>query len=227
VNGPKVFLSYAHVDTDKKFVARLYQRLKQDGVECFFDEASLAPGANFVLAISEAIDECNYFVMAMSQAYFAARFAPTEWAAVLADDPGNERGRLLPLRLDVCELPALLKSLNHIDVSSNEKFEQNYGRIWQHLNRTEPNDIEQRSKEIDDLIDQNRQDQAWKRLLDFARDFAKRETLNKLIAITWELERLDKENDISKRSMARVELLTEGLNVRENIINTLSLRMAQ
>jgi hypothetical protein len=156
-----------------------------------------------------------------------ARFAPTEWAAVLAGDPRNERGRLLPLLLEECELPTLLKSLNHVDVSSNEKFEQSYGRIWQHLSRTEPNDIEQRSREIDDLIDQNRQDQAWKRLLDFARDFAKRETLNKLIAITWELERLDKENDISKRSMARVELLTEGLNVRENIINTLSLRVAQ
>jgi hypothetical protein len=227
VTGTKVFLSYAHVDADKKFVASLYQRLKRDGVECFFDETSLAPGANFVIAISEAIDECNYFVMAMSQAYFAARFAPNEWAAVLAGDPSNERGRLLPLLLEICELPALLKSLNHIDVSSEEKFEQNYGRVWQHLSRTEPNDIEQRSREIDELLDQRKSDQAWKRLLDFARDFARRETLNKLVAITLELERLDKENDVSKRAMARVDLLTEGLNLRDSVITTLSLRMAQ
>jgi hypothetical protein len=227
VNGPKVFLSYAHVAADKKFVAALYQRLKGDGVECFFDEASLAPGANFVIAISEAIDECNYLIMAMSQAYFAARFAPTEWAAVLAGDPRNERGRLLPLLLEVCELPSLLKSLNYIDVSSNEKFQQNYPRVFQHLSRTEPNDIEQRSREIDDLLDQRKPEQAWKRLLDFARDFARRETLNKLVAITLELERLDKEDNASKRAMARVDLLTEGLNLRDSIITALSLRMAQ
>jgi hypothetical protein len=68
----KVFLSYAHVDADKKFVFALHHRLKRDGVECFFDEKSLAPGDNFVLKISTAIDECNYLVMVMSRAYFRA-----------------------------------------------------------------------------------------------------------------------------------------------------------
>jgi hypothetical protein len=223
-----VFLSYAHVEADKKFVSALYQRLKRDGIQCFFDEESLAPGANFVLRISEAIDECNYLVIVMSRAYFSARFAPIEWAAVLADDPANERGRLVALLLEDCDLPALIKPLNYIDVRSAEKFEQNYPRIWQRIGRPEPNDIEQRSKEIDDLFEQHKVEQAMKRLLDFARDFAKqREIINKLTAIKWELEHVKKESNAAARAMARVDLLTMGLNLRDGIINTLSLEVAQ
>jgi hypothetical protein len=227
VTASKVFLSYAHVEADKKFVSALHQRLKRDGIECFFDEASLAPGANFVLRISEAIGECNYLVMVISRAYFSGRFAPIEWAAVLADDPTNERGRLVPLLLEDCEVSALIKPLNYIDVRSAEKFEQNYPRIWQRIGRLEPNDIEQRSKEIDDLYDQDRGEQAIKRLLDFARDFAKqREIVNKLTAIKWELEHIKKESDASTRSIARINLITLALNLRDGIINTLSLDVA-
>ena len=227
VTAPKVFLSYAHVDADKKFVSALHQLLKRDGIECFFDEVSLAPGDNFVLQISVAIDECNYLVMAMSRAYFSAGFAPSEWAAVLADDPKNERGRLVPLLLEECELPALIRALNYIDVSSAEKLEQNYRRIWQRVGRLEPNDIEQRSREIDDLYEQGRVEQALKRLLDFARDFAKREILNRLIAIKWQLERIEKESDVSKRAFASVDLVTQALNLKDGIISNLSLDVAR
>jgi TIR domain len=220
-------LSYAHVDADKKFVRELHQRLRRDGIECFFDELSVAPGANFVLKISVAIDECNYLVMVMSRAYFSAGFAPIEWSAVLSGDPKNERGRLVPLLLEECELPALIRPLNYIDVSSMEKFEQNYRRIWQRIGRPEPNDIEQRSREIDDLYEQGRVEQAMKRILDFARDFAKREILNRLIAIKWQLERIEKETDISKRALASIELMILALNLKDGIINNLSRDVAQ
>jgi TIR domain-containing protein len=223
VTAPKVFLSYAHVDADKKFVRGLHQRLRRDGIECFFDEVSLAPGANFVLEISQAIDECNYLVMAMSADYFSARFAPREWAAVVANDAANERGRLVPLLLERCELPALLRALNYIDVSSAEKFEQNYFRIRQRVGRLEPNDIEQRSREIEDLYEQRRVEQMMKRLLDFARDFAKREILHRLIGIKWQLERIENESDISKRAFASIDLVILALNLKDAIITELSL----
>jgi hypothetical protein len=228
VTAPKVFLSYARADADKKFVSALHRRLKRDGIECFFDEVSLAPGANFVLEISQAIDECNYLVMVMSRAYFSARFAPLEWAAVVANDAANKRGRLVPLLLEECELPALIKPLTYIDVSSAEKREQNYQRISQWLGRLDPNDIEQRSREIDDLCQQASSEQTMKRVLDFARDFAKqREPVNKLIAIKWELENANKESDASARAVARVNLLTMALNIRDGIINNLSLDVAR
>lgn len=227
MTAPKVFLSYAHVDADKKFVRELHQRLRRDGIECFFDEDSLAPGANFVLEISQAIDECNYLVMFMSRAYFSARFAPLEWSAVVANDVANQRGRLLPLLREVCELPALIKPLTYIDVSSVEKLEQNYLRISQRLGRSDPNDIEQRSREIDDLFDQDNVEQGMKRLLDFARDFANREIVNKLTATKLALAHIYKERDATERASAMVEMLKSALDLKDGIINTLSLEVVR
>jgi hypothetical protein len=219
VSGPKVFLSYAHVEADKKFVSALYNRLKRDGVECFFDEASLAPGANFVLAISQAIDQCNYLVMVMSQAYFSAGFAPTEWTAVFAADPKNERGRLLPLLREYCYLPPLVKPLNYVDVSSDEKFEENYFRIWWQVGYSQPNDIEQRSQEIDDLFLQDKLDQAFKRLLDFAREFSIRDVINRIIAIIATFHSIYKDNDITSKSNAIYNLIKNALDLRDSIID--------
>jgi hypothetical protein len=221
--SPKVFLSYTRADADKKFVAELYRRLKQDGIECFFDEASLAPGANFVLRISEAIDKCNYFIVVMSPAYFSAHFAPSEWSAVFKADPTNQRGRLVPLLLEDCKLPPLLDPLLYIDVRSAEKFEQNYPRIWRTVGRLQPNDIELRSREIDDLFDQAKPEQGMKRLLDFARDFSKqRAIVNRLTAIKWEWEILKQDGNAGATSKSRVDLLEEGLNLRDGIMDNLS-----
>ena len=118
VTATKVLLSYARADG--AFVRRLYERLTSDGVECFFDEQSLVAAENLVLKISDAIDECNYLVIVMPPAYFAARFAPREWECIFVQDPRNERGRLVPLLLQDCELPALIRVLLHIDVTSTE-----------------------------------------------------------------------------------------------------------
>jgi hypothetical protein len=230
VMAPKVFLSYARVDADKKFVAELYQRLKQDGIECFFDEVSLAPGANFVLGISEAIDKCNYLVMVMSPAYFSADFAPSEWSAIFEDDPTNQRGRLVPLLREDCERPALIRPLNFIDVQSAERFEQNYPRICRLVGRSEPNDIEQRSREINELFGQGgyKAEQGMKRFLDFVRDFAKeRKFVNKATAIKGEWGRLNKESTAGATSLAIVAVVTEALNLMDGIMDNLSLEVVR
>jgi hypothetical protein len=146
----------------------------------------------------------------------------------VSDDPANERGRLVPLLLEECELPALIKPLSYIDVRSSEKFEQNYPRICQRVGRSEPNDIEQRSKEIDDLFQQDSVDQAMKRLLDFARDFAKqREIVNRLTAYKLGLAHIEKESNAAERAKAMVDLLTDVLNLKDGIIDSRSLEVAR
>jgi len=228
VMAPKVFLSYARVDADKTFVAELYKRLKGDGIECFFDEVSLAPGANFVLRISEAIDKCNYLVMVMSPAYFSAPFTPSEWSSIFEDDPTNQRGRLVPLLREDCERPALIRPLNFIDVQSAEKFEQNYPRIRRLVGRSEPNDIEQRSTEINELFGQDKAEQGMKRLLDFARDFGKeRKFVNKATAIKGEWGRLNKESTAGATSLAIITVVTEALNLIDGIMDNLSLEVVR
>ena len=49
----------------------------------------------------------------------------------------------------------------------------------------------------------------------------------RLTVIKGELERLKEESDAGARAMARVELLTAGLGLRDVIINALSLEARQ
>ena len=226
MSAPKVFLSYAHSESDREFVKSLYERLEQGGISCFFDEKSLEPGANFILKISEAIDECNYLVMVMSPAYFSAGFASTEWGAVLSTDPKNERGRLIPLLREECEIPALLSQLSYTDMTSPEKIDTNYPRILQFLCQLSPNDIEQRLSELDELIDQQKIEQLIKRILDFAHDFfiKDKSTINRLIAIKMEIGDIGQSNEEITRAdrKTRTDLLTEGLNIKDSIVERLS-----
>lgn len=219
MTAPKVFLSYAHKPADKAFVVKLHKRLKRDGIECFFDEESIAPGANFVLMISDAIDECNYLVMVMSPAYFAASFTRAEWSPFFAEDPDNKSGRLLPLLLEESDIPALLKPFNHIDVSSSTVFEQNYPAIRSHLSWLAPNDIEQRTKEIDEFaFEQLKSNETMKLILEFARDFApENRIVNRCAAIVSEFFRTQDATDKDTR-LARVDLLESALNLRDDII---------
>jgi hypothetical protein len=163
----------------------------------------------------------------MSPAYFSRRFTGAEWSPIFADDPQNERGRLMPLLFKECDIPVVLKPLHYIDVSSSEKFEKNYPNIRRHLGWLAPNDIEQRSREIEDLISQRKRDLVIMRILDFARDFSVGRTIvNRLAGIALELERI-KDQFGPEASKANVELLIEGLNLKDEIINSLSLETSQ
>jgi hypothetical protein len=62
-----------------------------------------------------------------------------------------------------------------------------------------------------------------KRLLDFARDFSKqRAIVNRLTAIKWEWEILKQDGNAGATSKSRVDLLEEGLNLRDGIMDNLS-----
>jgi hypothetical protein len=58
---PKVFLSYSRKDS--KFVEELHRRLTRDGVDVFYDQESIAWGANWVVELEKGIDECEFIVV--------------------------------------------------------------------------------------------------------------------------------------------------------------------
>ena len=78
-----VFLS--HSGKDKPFVRELFRRLQRDGVSCFFDEESIEWGANFVLTLEQAIDECAFFVVVLSPDFVLSKWAEVERTSATAD----------------------------------------------------------------------------------------------------------------------------------------------
>ncbi len=122
-----VFLSYSRKDAE--FVRELHRRLTRDGVECFYDEASIEGGDNFVLRLQDGVGRCDRFVAVLSPDFVASDWAQREWTAAVA------RGvKIIPLMLRECGVPPLLQTLQMIDASD-------YPRLCGLLGGTEREDI--------------------------------------------------------------------------------------
>ena len=80
----KVFLSYSH--NDSAFVEELYRRLDRDGVELFYDQESIAWGANWVVSLEEGIDEADYIVLVISPDFIQSKWANIERTSAASTD---------------------------------------------------------------------------------------------------------------------------------------------
>ena len=106
VQNDLVFLSYAREDGAS--AARLFNELKEANVKVWFDQESLAPGANWKLEIRRNIRKSRYFIAPMSSTSVSKKgFVQSELREaleVLDQYPQNET-YLIPARLDACEAP--------------------------------------------------------------------------------------------------------------------------
>ena len=100
---PTVFISYAREDIDA--ARRLYQDLKQAGVEPWFDKESLLPGQKWRVAIRQAIRECRYFLAVLSTNSVTKRgYIQKELAVALEvlEEFPESAVFIIPVRLDNC-----------------------------------------------------------------------------------------------------------------------------
>src|SRR5256885_15297713 len=106
VTNELVFLSYAREDGESAL--KLYNELVEAGINVWFDQESLAPGAKWKLAIRSAIRQSRYFIALMSSRSVSKRgFIQNELRQaidVLDEFPEGET-YLIPVRLDACEAP--------------------------------------------------------------------------------------------------------------------------
>ncbi|MGO8672007.1 MAG: toll/interleukin-1 receptor domain-containing protein [Capsulimonadaceae bacterium] len=120
-----VFLS--HSSKDKPTVRALAERLRTDGLRVWFDEWIIQPGDLIPLAIEEGLRRSGVLVLAMSRSAFASDWATLERHTVLFRDPANRQRRFVPLRLDDCEIPDMLRPFAHIDWRTHDDTQ--YARL--------------------------------------------------------------------------------------------------
>jgi hypothetical protein len=132
----KVFISYSHKDID--FVEKLYQKLKKDGVTCFFDKDSIQWGEHWVLALERGLEESDIVIPVLSENYFESEWAKVENLFKISGDPLGEQRRIRPLMYKKCQVSGFLKNINYIDVQTNPLFKHNYPKILKGLSLARP-----------------------------------------------------------------------------------------
>lgn len=126
----KVFL--CHASDDKPQVRRLYKRLKDKGLDPWLDEENLLAGQNWELEIRHAVKTTDVVLVCLSNSSTTKKgFVQKEirFALDAADEQPEREIFVIPVRLEVCEVPIRLSKWHWVD-----EFESiGYERIGQAL----------------------------------------------------------------------------------------------
>lgn len=113
-----VFLSYAHVD--KPRVEPIAFRLANYGLRVWFDKWCILKGDDFHAKINEGLEQSTVTIVVYSKASTDSKWVKSETAAAFnaAVKRSSQKGkRLIPLKLEECQIPPLEGTLDMVDLS--------------------------------------------------------------------------------------------------------------
>jgi formylglycine-generating enzyme required for sulfatase activity len=131
----RVFL--CHSSGDKPAVRELYQKLNAEGwIDVWLDEEKLLPGQDWDYEIEKALDSSDAVIVSLSIGSISKEgYVQRELRFVLDLALEKPEGTIfiLPVRLEECERPRRLRSIQGIDYFPPERREWAYARLRRSL----------------------------------------------------------------------------------------------
>ncbi len=112
----RVFVS--HSSKDKPFVRKLVAALEKHHLNVWFDEAEIKVGDSIVTRISEGLDSA-YLIVVLSKASVESPWVREEMNAALMDQISGKGGVVLPVLIEPCDIPPLLRSRLYADFTGD------------------------------------------------------------------------------------------------------------
>jgi tetratricopeptide (TPR) repeat protein len=108
------FISYT--GSDRQWAEWIAMQLDQAGYSLFIQAWDFRPGSNFLAEMDCAAKSAERMLLVLSPAYLLSDYTFTEWAAGFRHDPKGTHRRLLPVRIQPCEVDGLLGPVVYIDL---------------------------------------------------------------------------------------------------------------
>ena len=113
---PAVFLS--HASADKAIVRSVAVQLQSYGIEAWFDERQIRAGDSLTREIDNGLARAEIVVLFLSRSSLASVWVDAEMRAALhAQIEKRQYRALIPVILDECEIPPLLRDYRRIVAS--------------------------------------------------------------------------------------------------------------
>lgn len=113
----KVFLS--HSSYDKSMVVSVALDLQESGISTWLDAIDILPGESIVEKINKGLSECKYVLLFLSNNSVKSSWVTKEWETMLWDEINTRTIKIIPVKLDECEIPKILQTKKYIDFSTN------------------------------------------------------------------------------------------------------------
>lgn len=111
--GAKIFLS--HSSHDKDFVKGLAVDLSNLGHSPWLDEWEILGGESIPSKIANGIDDADFVVLVLSKYAVKSTWVEQEWQAKYWTDITNRNISIIPILIDECDIPTLLRTKKYID----------------------------------------------------------------------------------------------------------------
>ena len=118
---PRIFISYSRRDADA--AQSLATLCAMTGAETWLDRWKLRPGDQWAERLDEAIHRSNIILVLVSRAEKSdSSLRSRELSAICERKWAQGDVRVIPIRLDQCELPAFLSDLPALDGTTSAKL---------------------------------------------------------------------------------------------------------
>lgn len=126
--SPKVFISHASEDKER-FVLGFYERLRSKGIDAWLDTFEMLPGDKLVSKIfDEGLKQSDAVIVVLSAVSVTKPFVQKELDTAVVKNI-KDKTRLIPIRLDSCEVPLCLADTIYQEVSDPGNFDGEFERI--------------------------------------------------------------------------------------------------
>jgi len=122
---PLIFLCHAKEDIQQ--VRKIYDKLKNAGLNPWLDEENIMPGQDWNLEIQTTIQKTDFALIFLSQCSVAKTgyvHKEIKWALEKQDEQPEGGIFLIPVKLDECELPYSLSKFQAVDLSDFHGMEK-------------------------------------------------------------------------------------------------------
>ena len=165
----KIFISYNH--RDQEFVRRLDGDLCSRGLFVFLDERDIQVGHSIIDQVSKGIEASSHLIAVLSTNSISSLWVQRELNSALMRQLANDKDiTILPLVLDNCNIPLLLRDIKWADF--REGYERGleqilrvvggFGYIWKNSNAEKliqeardaarVEDFEEAEREFEDVL---------------------------------------------------------------------------
>ena len=107
---PRVFL--CHSSKDKEFVERIALQLKEARLDVWYDNWEILIGDSIIEKIQDGIERSDFLVIVLSKSSVRSKWVRKEIGAGLDKEIKRKGAFVLPLLLENCNIPPLLRDKN-------------------------------------------------------------------------------------------------------------------
>jgi len=108
------FISYT--GADRGWAEWIAWHLEEKRYTTILQAWDFGAGSNFVVAMHRASIQAQRTLLVVSERSLASGYVEAEWAARFAQDPRGEGRRLLPVRIEACDIGGLLGQIVYVDL---------------------------------------------------------------------------------------------------------------